>query len=286
MSAGDRSPQTTSSQARWNAQTWARGEHVKTYANRVLTPVEVLLFARYREQFSRRVLDVGCGAGRVLGYLLMFGADATGIDLAPQMVEYCRRRFPAATVNLGDVADLRECVEGVFDVVIAPDNLLDVFADPERRHALREIREVLAADGLLMFSAHDLGWLEDHPGPREWEMTSRVEGLRKFVERSPADMVRAFIRRRRARSNRARLGPLQQRNADHAIVNDFPHDYGLLHYYIRRDDQVRQLAEVGFDLVECLDVDGNAVGPGGSGPTDCLYYVARPAERPAAAGSA
>ena len=135
-SAGAGAPAAVSSQARSNLRAWARGEHLDVYANRVLTPVEVLLFARYREQLSRRVLDVGCGAGRVLGYLLMFGADTHGIDLAPRMVEYCRRAFPAATVRVGDVLALRDCVDGAFDVVIAPDNLLDVFADAERRRAL------------------------------------------------------------------------------------------------------------------------------------------------------
>ncbi len=265
-----------SSQTLVNTRAWAAGEHIETYANRVLTPVEVLLFARYREQLGRRVLDLGCGAGRVLGYLLMFGADAHGIDLAPKMVEHCRRAFPRATVQVGDVAALRDCIDGPFDVVIAPDNLLDVFDDAGRRHTLAGIREVLAPDGLLMFSGHDLGYLDEHPGPREWELPSRAEKLRKLVERSPAEMVRAVGRRRREADNRRRLGPLQQRNADHAIINDFPHDYSLLHYYIRSDDQLRQLREVGFEPLECLDVEGNPVHSGASGPTDSLYYVARP----------
>jgi hypothetical protein len=76
--------------------------------------------------------------------------------------------------------------------------------------------------------------------------------------------------------NRRRLGPLQERHEGYAIVNDFSHFYSLLHYYIRRDDQERQLNELGFELLECIDADGRDVPPGASGPTDYLNYVARP----------
>ena len=45
---------------------------------------------------------------------------------------------------------------------------------------------------------------------------------------------------------------------DYAIVNDSAHHYSILHYYISRDDQERQLAEHGFELIECLDLDAPA----------------------------
>jgi hypothetical protein len=39
----------TSAQAASNARAWVRGEHLESYAHRVLTPAEVLIFVRYRE---------------------------------------------------------------------------------------------------------------------------------------------------------------------------------------------------------------------------------------------
>lgn len=269
--------QQPSAQAESNSTEWAAGKYVDVYANDVLIPVEVQIFVRYREQLQGRVLDLGCGAGRVLAYLVMIGADAWGIDLAPKMVEYCRRRVPQATVRAGDVTAIREIVDGPFDVVIAPDNLIDVFDDAARRHVIADVKHVLAPDGLFIFSTHDLAWNDANPGPREWEAPSRRQSLRKFVDRSPAEMVGAIRRRREEAQNRARLGPLQQRHETYAIINDFPHNYSLLHYYIRRDDQERQLNELGYDLVECLAADGSTVEPGGIGNTDSLHYVARAA---------
>ena len=88
-------------------------------------------------------------------------------------------------------------------------------------------------------------------------------------------MARAVARIPGRRRNRKRLGPLQRRGDGYAIINDSAHDYALLHYYIGRDDQARQLRETGYELLECLDADGRPVGPGAPHPDPWLHYVAR-----------
>jgi SAM-dependent methyltransferase len=264
-------------QTNHNLSEWKAGRHVDTYATNVLTPVEVKIFVRYREQLAGRVLDLGCGAGRVLSYLVMLGADAYGVDIAPKMVERSKSAVPEATVTLGDISALEKSVEGKFDVLFAPDNLIDIFDDAQRRKVLEHIREFIVDDGLLIFSTHDLGWADHNPGPRTWERKLTPLLLaQKLVEVAPAAVFRSVLRRRREAANKKRLAPLQQRNADHAIINDFPHDYSLLHYYIHRDDQERQLQSLGYELVECLDERGREVGPGGHGSCDSLTYIARP----------
>lgn len=265
-----------SAQAASNSATWSQGKYVGVYANNILTPVEVQIFVRYQAKLSGRVLDVGCGAGRVLSYLVMIGADAHGIDIAPRMVDYCRRVVPAADVRVGDVKDIRRSVDGSFDAVIAPDNLIDVFDDAARRQVIGDIKDVLAPGGLFIFSTHDLGWAESNPGPREWEQPTRGRSLRKLLEKAPADYIQALRNRREIAANRERLAPLEERHDDYAIINDFPHNYSLLHYYIRSDAQERQLRDLGYELVECLAADGSTVTPGSSGNTDSLHYVARP----------
>ena len=76
--------------------------------------------------------------------------------------------------------------------------------------------------------------------------------------------------------NHRRIAPLERREPDYALVNDQAHDYQLLHYYIGRDAQGRQLADAGFELLDCLDGDGHTVqaGDAASGQSE-LHYAAR-----------
>jgi SAM-dependent methyltransferase len=269
---------TPSDQLQVNASAWQRGEHVAEYANRRLLPVEVVLLVRYRDVLSRRTLEVGCGAGRILGYVAQLGGEAHGIDISPAMVEHCHSRYPAADTQVGDLADISRSAEGPFDAVLALDNVLDVFDDAERRRVLADLRGLLAPDGLLMFSSHNLAYI-DRGARRDAGSTAspgRVRGLlSEVVSRPPSNVARAVARIPGRRRNRKRLGPLQRRGDGYAIINDSAHDYALLHYYIGRDDQERQLHETGFELIEALDADGGSVGPGQPNPDPWLHYVAR-----------
>lgn len=58
-----------------NQATWSQGAFVSAYANRNLRPVEVLLLVRLRENLSGAVLELGCGAGRIAGYLVALARE-------------------------------------------------------------------------------------------------------------------------------------------------------------------------------------------------------------------
>jgi SAM-dependent methyltransferase len=264
-------------QSEINARRWRRGDQVALYAGRELTPAEVVLLVRYRSAISGRVLEIGCGGGRVLGYLAALSREAHGVDISAAMVEHCRLRYPAARVQVGDAAHLTQVVQGPFDAIVAAANVLDVFEDVERRRVLSDIRALLGAGGLLIFSSHNLAALNASTGTRPrlpWYVRG-VQSLRSLVDRPPTDFVHALVRIPRRARNRRRLGGLQKHTSRYAIVNDDALDFGLLHYYIRRDDQERQLSEVGYELVECLDGDGRQVQHGNEGLGSSLHYVAR-----------
>ena len=44
-----------------------------------------------------RVLDVGCGTGRLIGALAERGVDAAGVDISPEMLAVARRKLPRST---------------------------------------------------------------------------------------------------------------------------------------------------------------------------------------------
>jgi SAM-dependent methyltransferase len=269
-------------QAQLNSAFWAAGRHVGDYDNRELLPAEVIILARYREALAGRVLDAGCGAGRLLGYLRALGGEVHGVDISPEMVARARLRHPGIDVRVGDLADLPAVISGPFSAILLSANVLDVFDDDRRRALLGEIRGMLAPGGLLLFSSHnlahrDLQEAQRAARPAATGSFSRLLALaRHAARRSPAWTLRALLRLPRRRANRRRLAPLERRGADHAIINDEAHDYSLLHYYIARGDQQRQLGELGYELRDVLELDGSEPAPGADGHGPSLYYVASP----------
>lgn len=259
-----------------NAAFWRTGTAVDEYATRTLRPAEALILARHVVG-RHRVLELGCGAGRVLGYLVQLGGEIHGIDISDAMVDRCRALYPSAHLQVGDIGGLTGCLTGHFDAILAPDNVLGGFDDEARRGVISDIRDLLAPRGLLVFSAHNLDVVNSTQQGNH-VITPERRGLPQWLalvaERPPLELLGMLPRIPRRLRNRKRLRPLEYRGSDHALLNDLAHDYALLHYYITRDGQEQQLAELGFELHEVLDLDGWPVKPGQPGRTTSLYYVA------------
>jgi SAM-dependent methyltransferase len=255
-------------QARVNARLWARRDLVSKYANRQLRPPEVIVLARYAEAFSGRVLELGCGAGRLTGYLAEIARAAHGIDVNPAMLDYCRNAYPKVIVEQRDMRDLEAFEDASFDTVIAPFNVVDVLGDEDRGALLDDLHRILAPAGLLVVCTHNRAAQATIPASLNPLTTLRHHG--------PARAAITLVRLPRFLRNRRRLVPRERREPRYAIFNDVSHDYQALHYYIARDAQEEQLTEHGFALLECLDREGRPVAAGDDAPgsTD-LHYVAR-----------
>ncbi|HJU20255.1 MAG TPA: class I SAM-dependent methyltransferase, partial [Stellaceae bacterium] len=74
---------------------------------------------------ERRVLDLGCGIGRIAQALAPRVGAVTGIDISPAMIARARRRCRGlATVAFRTCAgtDLAEFADGSFDLILAVDS--------------------------------------------------------------------------------------------------------------------------------------------------------------------
>jgi SAM-dependent methyltransferase len=254
-------------QAQLNKERWSQGDLVEAYANRRLRPAEAALLDRYRSALAGRVLELGCGAGRLTGYLSEISPHVHGIDLSPAMVAYCRQTYPRASFAVGDLRELSGFETGAYNAVVAPFNVLDVLDDADRRQVLGDIRRLLAADGLLIMSSHNRSYA--------LRLLSRVRLWLRLLCGSPRRPLRSLRKLPLRLANRRRLSKLQRDEDGYAIVNDEAHDFSVLHYYISRDAQESQLSELGYTLTTCLDLDGRDIERGESA-SHCseLHYAA------------
>ncbi len=74
-----------------------------------------------------RVLDAGCGTGRVAVELARHGIEVVGVDVDPVMLDTARRRAPELEWRLGDLATA-DLGHG-YDVVVLAGNVL-IFTPP------------------------------------------------------------------------------------------------------------------------------------------------------------
>lgn len=115
---------------------------------------------------GQRLLDVGCGAGRLArGLQGWFGEGYVGVDIMPELIDYCRKAYPNFRFDLLDLeSDLYnpgpttsantvrlDLDDASFDCI----TFFSVFTHTTTemtRGYLEETRRLLAPDGSLYFT--------------------------------------------------------------------------------------------------------------------------------------
>jgi ubiquinone/menaquinone biosynthesis C-methylase UbiE len=111
-----------------------------------------VLAEEVREAGGDRVLDAGCGTGRLVGPLQELGLRVVGADLSPAMVAEARSAMPEAEFHVADLAELPFDDES-FDGVVAWYSL--IHHDASSLHAaLAELARVVRDDGRLLTAFH------------------------------------------------------------------------------------------------------------------------------------
>jgi SAM-dependent methyltransferase len=115
-------------------------------------PVNVEQLSRWIAPTSR-ILDYGCGYGRVLGILKSSGYDSLiGVDPAAAMIAAARQNFPAVSFEvLRDFRNVNLAGASV-DAVLLFAVLTSVPTDDGQRAILAEITRVLRPGGVLYIS--------------------------------------------------------------------------------------------------------------------------------------
>lgn len=119
------------------------------------------------EHPGSRILDLGCGTGRLTAALARQGHRVTGVDPDAAAIERARSQPWAQRVRWV-VGDSR-AVEGRFDLVLMTSHVAQaIWRDDEWARTLRDVRAVLGDEGRLAFDSRD-------PAARAWEAWNPVD---------------------------------------------------------------------------------------------------------------
>jgi SAM-dependent methyltransferase len=138
-------------------QYWDRTGSQKTFTH----PIEHDWLARFVKS-SDRILDYGCGYGRIVRELADIGyANSIGVDFSTGMIARGRRLYPELDLRAVDALPVPD-EEASFDVVLLFAVLTCIPDDGAQQAVISECRRLLRDGGLLYISDMPLQRTDDY----------------------------------------------------------------------------------------------------------------------------
>ena len=109
-----------------------------------------LIESLLRETGGTRVLDAGCGTGRVATELAARGFSVVGMDLDEQMLATARAKAPELSWILADLSEASAHLNSEFDVVVMAGNVMIFVAGGTEATVISQLSAHLAPGGLLV----------------------------------------------------------------------------------------------------------------------------------------
>jgi SAM-dependent methyltransferase len=127
--------------------------YVQRFRNLAAQGMDLVGEARLVDAMLRRgsrVLDAGCGPGRVGGFLAGVGHEVVGVDVDPELIAAAEEDHPGPRWIVGDLAELDLPALGIaepFDAIVSAGNVMTFLAPSTRTAVLRRLRAHIASDG-------------------------------------------------------------------------------------------------------------------------------------------
>lgn len=99
------------------------------------------------------ICDMGCGPGHVARYLADQGAQASGLDLSPEMVRIASERNPDIRFQQGSMLDLSSVAEASFGGIAAFYSLIHIPLE-DMPQVLAEFWRILKPGGVVLAAFH------------------------------------------------------------------------------------------------------------------------------------
>jgi len=229
-----------------------------------------LAFERYAQGPVRRLLEPGCGSGRLVAALVSKGYQVTGLDSSKPMLDYLRRRLKrtghAAELVCGDMT--RMSFAQPFDAVFCTFNTFrHLMSEEDALGHLRSVAENLRSGGLYLLGFHLIPMDADPECIERWQ--ARHGGTKVHVTLKVIDF------NRRARHEMLRVSVKAEKSSGkiERIRSEFP----LRIYTPAQAKRTLQKVADLFDLVGIYDFDYDIDEPRefDNDLTDALFVLKR-----------
>lgn len=236
-----------------NRVTWEAEDVVSVYSDmNALQRPEVTILRDFRDKLKdEKMLDIGVGGGRTTYHFARVAKEYIGIDYSISMIESCRNRLSSFPKNVSfevcDVRDMGMFEDNFFGLTLFSFNGVDYVSHEDRLLAFQEMKRVTKRGGLVCFSTHNLQSLTGRPllvwtaNPAKlmWRILNyfcslRNKKLKKFRSKSFKKLVE---------------------NNKYVIVNNDYLGGRVITYYIKPEEQLKQLTDCGFSNIRIYSLN-------------------------------
>jgi ubiquinone/menaquinone biosynthesis C-methylase UbiE len=140
-----------------NIKVYRQADAIKFYEDfSSLYDKEKRVFEKYYADCTGiRVLDIGCGGGRITRVLKDMGCSVTGVDVSADMVRSAQEKHSDIVFMVMDAVKLKFPDESFDDVWFSFNGLDFIFPKDSRIKALKEIYRVIKPGGKFVYSSHN-----------------------------------------------------------------------------------------------------------------------------------
>lgn len=222
-------------------------------------PDDDFFLALVNRRPGSRVLDLGCGTGRLTVAIAAAGHAVTGVDPDRDALDAARPKPRGDQVTWVEGTST-SLVAGAFDIAVMTSHVAQVFvSDDDWADVLADVRRALVPGGVLAFDTRD-------PRARTWERWTREESYGAF-DLPDGDRVESWVDLRAVTDDVVTFG-WSNVFADGSVI----HGEGALRF--RSEEVVRSTVEAaGFRIEELYG--GWAGEPVGAAAGEIVVVAAR-----------
>lgn len=227
-------------------------------------------FKRFTKRKVKRLLEPGCGSGRLIAAMAQRGYDVTGLDMNATMLDYVAKRLKqdksSADLVLGDMTSMK--FKKKFDAAFCTFNTFrHLTSEKDALKHLRSVASNLKQDGLYILGLHLIPLDADPECTERWKAKDGKTKLRCTLK------VIDFDRKRRQEVLRVSIKATKPNGKVERIRSKFP----LRLYTPAQGKRLLKKVDDVFEIAGIYDFDYNIDSPRkfNNDLTDAVFVLKR-----------